>query len=131
MSRQTAGAVSARNRARKAVAALAAARAERDKRIENSVTEWHKAADAITKAQAIIDAAHIEQLGALAALESDEVSVEETGLLLGLDEAAARSGRKAAKRLTQAATDTQHTPAWAQPQADAHQGSEEHSHGVQ
>ena len=99
MARPSVGPVTARTRAREAVAALAAERAQRDARIAACAEEWFKADDTITAAQRQLADAQDAQARAVGDLAAENVSVDDTAVLLGLDARDVRALRKRAKEL--------------------------------
>lgn len=106
MARPSVGPVTARTRAREAVAALAAERAQRDARIAAGAEEWFKADDTITAAQRQLADAQDAQARAVGDLAAENVSVDDTAVLLGLDARDVRALRKRAKELTPASEST-------------------------
>ena len=106
MARPSAGPVTARTRAREAVAALAAARAQRDARIAACAEAWFKADDTIAAAQRQLADAQDAQARAVGELAAENVSVDDTAVLLGLDAREVRALRKRAKELTPASEST-------------------------
>lgn len=106
MARPSVGPVTARTRAREAVAALAAERAQRDARIAACAEEWFKADDTITAAQRQLADAQDAQARAVGDLAAENVSVDDTAVLLGLDARDVRALRKRAKELTPASEST-------------------------
>lgn len=105
MARPSVGPVTARTRAREAVAALAAERAQRDARIAACAEAWFKADDTITAAQDQLARAQDAQARAVGDLAAENVSVDDTAILLGLDARDVRALRKRAKELEPAHED--------------------------
>lgn len=99
MARKNVGPVTARTRAREAVAVLAAERAERDRRIAESAETWFKAADTIEAIQRQLEDARTDQARAVGALADESVSVDETSRMLGLEPSEVRALRKQYKAL--------------------------------
>lgn len=102
MARPSVGPVTARTRAREAVAALAAERAQRDARIAACAEAWFKADDTIAAAQRQLADAQDAQARAVGDLAAENVSVDDTAVLLGLDAREVRALRKRAKELNPA-----------------------------
>lgn len=106
MARKNVGPVTARNRAREAVAALAAERAQRDARIAQHAEAWFKAGDTIDSIQQQLEEAREQQARAVGALADEAVSVDETSRMLGIEASEVRALRKQNKQLVQADADT-------------------------
>lgn len=92
--KKTVGPVSARARARLAIAALAAERVARDKRIEEHATGWYQLVDKAASIEEQLRVVRAEQAELIGALGADDVNVEETAALLDVDPAYVRSLRK-------------------------------------
>lgn len=110
MARKNAGPVTARNRAREAVAALAAERAQRDRRIADCAEAWFKASDTIEAIQQQLEDARADQARAIGALADEAVSVDETSRMLGIEASEVRALRKQNKQLQSSADEADASP---------------------
>ena len=83
---------------------LDARRAQRDQRVEKHATSWYEQQDAITIAQAAIEAARERQVQVVGGLlDAEDMSIEDAAALLDVDASQVRTLRKQYRATRQAA----------------------------
>lgn len=91
------GKVSARAKAREAMAARAAKQKQREKQIEDSAAEFFRASGEVVSAEQALATAQAGRVAALASLSDLGLTTDEVVELTGVDAADVRAARKEAK----------------------------------